>query len=664
MFRIAAGLLSWIAFVALVPGPMAQELAESSVEDLVQREEIRSAVETAIENYLGATGGKRIDAAIEGIRSLSEYGDKAVPYLANELEQENLGSYDFVAYALGVLESPAAEIALREAIERAEATPGAASMARKAWVCWALSLHGEIDALKLVNEGTHRSAKFPMHRQMTVLEVIAVQTAPESVPILLQQLETWSEIEDQRGDQRFVLRALRRLGHSASEPALIKIIEQNKDQPALRAQTADALRSVETPDSVAALTLALQDPEPGVRRAAAFALMWMDRPGDVAKLLEILASEEDLRVREALYKIVAAHAQPAQVPQFLAQWNRPDPEDRRHFISVLPSLKSDKATSILLQAIEDPSEAVAMTAVIPLAETEDPAALSRLREVLASTPRWGIVREIAKVATANDIEKLAPPLVQRFVEASKLDAESQRGLMSATDRMAEALIALRYTSALSKIRRAREAATDSEMIEVLDGTIDAMELLRKNGKDVAKWIPLLRDADPMRSRLARHRLAELGGEASTNALLEAYDGLDTLAKLDTLLLLERMDSPAVRALLRRLLLEPEYYEGEHEGERKTTAGIVRSFGDQEMLDLLIEAVRLRDGRDVENLIYVAAIAQKEALPLLDEYRLSRFQYLSLTRGYEQEVLDWIARRLESGLPIERYDQPANRMVIR
>ena len=662
MFRTGVGLL---VLIALASTPMAQELVESPVEDLVAREEIRSAVETALENYLGASGRVRLDVAVEGIRSLMPYGEDVVPYLANELEQETYASFDFVAYALGLIQTPAAEVALREAIERAEATPGAAAMARKAWVCWALGLHGEIDALKLVNEGTHQAAKFPMHQQMTVIEAIAVQTAPEATGVLLQQLKTWGDTEDKRGDLRFVMRALRRLGDPASVPTLIEIIEQNEDQPALRAQAADALRSVETPDSVAALVIALKDPIPGVRRAAAFALMWMDQPGDAVKqLLELLETEEDLRTREALYKVVAANVQPEQIPQFLAQWNRPDPEDRRLFVIALPRLKSEETISILSDAADDPSDVVARLAVSPLAKSGGKAAVDRLKELLASSTRWNIVREIAKAASTNRMKELAPGLTQRLVGASRLDPATTRGLIPACDRLGQALIDLRHTAALAKLRRAREPVTDPEMVELFDEVIGALELLRANGKDVAKWVPLLRDADSDRSRLARSRLAELGGESSTAALLEAYDELEILARLDTLLILQEMDSPAVRALLRRLLLEPESYEVEREGERKTAAWVARSFGDEEMLDLLIEATRLREGRDVEHLIYVAAMAQEKALPLLGEYRLSRMHYLGLSRGYEQEVLDWIMRRLKAGLSIERYDQPPSRLLVR
>jgi HEAT repeat protein len=584
--------------------------------------------------------------------------------LANELEQETFASFDFVAYALGLIQNPASEAALREAIERAEATPGAAAMARKAWVCWALGLHGEIDALKLVNEGTHQAAKFPIHRQMTVIEAIAVQTAPEAVGLLLQQLQSWGETEEKRGDLRFVVRALRRLGDPTSAPTLIEIVEQNEDQPALRAQAADALRSVETADSVAALVTALNDPIPGVRRAAAFALMWMDRPRDVKKLLELLTTEEDLRTREALYKIAAAHVQPEQISQFLEQWSRPDPEDRRLFIIALPLLKSEEKIPILIDAAGDPSDVVAMLAIGPLAASGGKAAMDRLQELLVSAERWNIVREIAKAASADGFEELAPGITRRLVDGSRLPVATTRGLMSASDKLAQALIDLRHTAGLAKLRRARKALTNPEMVEVFDDVIEALELIRANGKDVAKWVPLLSDVNPDHSRLARSLLAELGGEQATAALLRAYDEVDVLARLDILLILVEMDSPAVRGLLRRLLLEPESYEVEREGERKTAAWIARSFDDEEMLDLLIDAVRLREGRDIEHLIYVAAIAQKKALPLLREYRLSRLHYLGLSRGYEQEVLDWIIRRLDAGLSIERYDQPPTRLLVR
>jgi HEAT repeat protein len=663
VLRYAAAIIAAVWLCATC-STLAQDLVDAPVEDLLAQEEIRAAVETAIDDYLAATGGGRIDAAIEGIESLERYGERVVPFLANELEQERYETFDFLTYALGMLETPAAEVPLRQAIERAEATPGAAAMARKAWSCWALGLHGSVDALVLVNEGTHRAGEFPMHAQTTVLEAIALQTAPASVEVLLEQLASWGDSEKLRGDRRFVLRALRRLADPRSAAKVIAILD-NTEEPALRAQAADALRSVDLPEARAALLKALKDPVPGVRRAAAFALDWMDYPGDADPILDLLETEDDLRTREGLYSVAVSRIQPDGLPRLLAQWNRPDPDDRRHFVRFIARVQDERVLPTLDSALDDPNRFVSMIAVAPFAERGGRVVEDRLLELLEQTPHWTIVLEIAKAAARHGMKRLAPALTARMLEAVQFSKPAAiPGLSAASEQLGRTLVDLRHTPAVNKLRRIREQVQDPMLAEDLERTVDSLELLRKRGKSAAKWAPLLLDERQHRRKLARNRLAELGGDDAIAALIEAYEASEPLDRLGILRELQQMDSPAVRALLRRLLLEQASYRVEREGERKLAAWIARSFGGEEMLGLLEAAVRMREGRDVETLIYAVALGGRKSISLIEDYRLSRLRFLGLPRGYEQEVLDWIVRRIRAGQSIERYDQPPLRLVVR
>jgi len=661
VYRIGAAILIAAGLCGATAPLSAQELLEATEEELVAREQVRSAVETALANYSVAPSSDRVEVALESIRSLEPFGEAVIPYLANELEQDRTDNFDFVAYALGFLNFPGSADALWNSITRAEETPGTAALTRKAWACWALGLNGEIGALEEVNSGRHRSGHISMHASTTALEAIALQTAPEVVPILVAQYDLWAEAEDEevRADRRWVLRALRRVGDPAAIPKLGAIVATDED-PSYRAQAALALRSMETTESIEALLGALADEDPLVRRAASFALEWMMPPIDATPILEVLETETDPKARGALYRVAAATIRTDQTSRLLAQRNQPDAGDRRMFVKALGELEGDDIDEVIAASLEDPRNTVVLTTIELLANSGKAADRERLLAVFDGTSNPLAVQVIAETAGEQGWSEFAPIAARRLLAAASVDPTDRPGVRTTVDKLTRSLVRLRYTTALAKLRRSRKTVDDSIVAGLLDRAITQLELLRKNGKSVSKWIALAADSDSDLRRLAWSRLADLGDEAALDTLVSAFDDAEDAERWELLLLLEGLDTPQTRSLLRRLLLEPKSTPG----LRDQAAWNARRIGGAEMFELLTQSIVVRDGRDAKVMVYAAALGGEPALPFLRDYRLVRMRYLSYTRGKEQEVLDWIAQQLESGRPIGRYDLPPHKLVFR
>ena len=181
--------------------------AQDSSERLIAQERARGAVEAALEDYLSPTTSAeaRIDGTITAVEHLATVGPEVVPYLINELEHEIPGTFDFCAYALGYQHGPEAEAALREAMKRADEVDNSFGRARKAWAGWGLALQGKAESVDLFNEGKQLTSYYTMHDDTTVIESAGLLTAPESIPLLLAQLEEHRELKRYR---TWTLRAL------------------------------------------------------------------------------------------------------------------------------------------------------------------------------------------------------------------------------------------------------------------------------------------------------------------------------------------------------------------------------------------------------------------------------------------------------------------------
>jgi len=285
--------------------PPAVTSGDEATDELLARERIRASVEAILEEYMqGEPDGEVVVAkAIVAAESFAALGPDVAPYLINELEQERPGLFDLCAYSLGMLATPDAEMALRDAAARADDEPGSEALTRKAWALWGLALQGRVDALRLTVEGRHRTFDYAMHHRTSLLEAVAFLTAPASVPVLLDLLDVFASDAERYRERRAVLDALRRVGDSSAAPRILPLLEHAN--PAVRGNAASALRSMGTPEVIAALVLVLDDEHRIVRQNAAAALEYIGASGQQKKILERLDRETDIYARRSLYRLLA-----------------------------------------------------------------------------------------------------------------------------------------------------------------------------------------------------------------------------------------------------------------------------------------------------------------------------------------------------------------------
>jgi hypothetical protein len=76
---------------------------------------------------------------------------------------------------------------------------------------------------------------------------------------------------------------------------------------------------------------------------------------------------------------------------------------------------------------------------------------------------------------------------------------------------------------------------------------------------------------------------------------------------------------------------------------------------------LRQAVERRGGRDAKVLVYLALLARKDALPVLERYRVSRLRYMRWKGGTEMEQLDRVSRWIAGDWSLQTVDLPPSRL---
>jgi hypothetical protein len=121
---------------------------------------------------------------------------------------------------------------------------------------------------------------------------------------------------------------------------------------------------------------------------------------------------------------------------------------------------------------------------------------------------------------------------------------------------------------------------------------------------------------------------------------------------------------AAHELVERLLLDPTYDTPPMRSLREMAGWSARRIGGDAMFDLLSAAVERRQGRDARLTVYAALVGGEKALPLIRDYRRERMRHVGWYLADETAKLDWVARRLIQGLPIDSLDRPPALMMLR
>lgn len=645
------------------PDPPAVTTGDEATDELLAQERLRASVEAILVEYLESAprGDVRVAKAIAAAEGFVALGPDVAPYLINELEQERPGLYDLAAYALGMLGTPEAEMALRDAASRADDDPGKEAFARKAWALWGLGLQGHVDALRLAVEGRHRVANYSMHQRTSVMESVALQTAPACLPVLLDILDTVASDEERFRERRSVLRALRRLGDASAAPRVLPLLEHADYR--VRSETASALRTLGTPEVVDALVQALDDDQLMVRQNAAAALEYIGASGRQKKILERLDQETDPYARGSLYRLLADTAGTQAFDRLNRYAGRSDAKDRRHLIEALEIVDDPRRVPFLREALSDADNGVALQAVLTLGRLGGDGAVEALSEAVTNARAnvaQAAARQLARLDASPAGAAIARRLLDDFLAAPVSDASERFGV----ENTMATLVTLGHTKAIRGLREALDRQPDPSLKRRIEATIGQLELIQQNRRKVDRWVASSTASEPETRQLAWLRLGSIGSAEAAQALVAAFDTADRTDRKEILRVLGNVAETHAAPLLERVLMDP-FFDHPHETPlRDMAAWSARRVGGDAMFELLEAAARRRHGRDARVLIYAAVLGGDRALPLLDALRVPRMRYLGWQRGNEQAQLDRIATRIATGRSIARMDVPPEHLLFR
>lgn len=644
-----------VAFLLTASAVGAQ--SSTTAERLIREEQVREAVEDAFDLMALKTpdGGIKNDNLVRAVDLVVAIGPEAIPYLIVELEQGHPDTFFFSVYALGRLGTEPVEIALREAAARADKAPGDWAALQKAWCCWALGLMGIPEAIDLVSEGKQSTGHTPIHANFTVLESIAVQTAPESLPHLTKQWEKYDPEPDPRYSKRVIhLKAIGHVPNEESRKLLVRVL--NEDHPILARQAAYSLGENDSVEAMNTLLEALDTPDVRVRRAVALALSETPLTGQLEKPAARLEVEENTIVRGALYRLIARAGGAQYTDLLLEQWGREDPVDRMQLVHVMPELEAQKVVPVLREALRDPASQVSIAAAVALADVGSPDAVQTLIDSVPS-PFWTLASTCVDQLVRIHETRAAGPIAKRLIE-NELDVvvvDPRRRMQ--IEKLGDALVALGGTDRMDELREVASRQKDGFLVEYLERQIQQLQTLVDNGKKTKLWLEALGSSDPDVRMLAYDFLGRHGNAKTARALVDMFGRVEPEEGLAILRAVGRIDGEASRELIERVLTAPEFDGYERTALREQAAWNARQIGGEAMRDLLERAVVRRDGRDTLPLVYFAVLAGADAVPYLDRYRARRMSYINWKRGDEMKKLDWIRRQLTHGLSIASVDLP-------
>jgi HEAT repeat protein len=648
------------------PGVAAQETptAVLEAEELIAQERLRQQVEEAFElcRKPESDGALLNENFVTATQMMLEAGPGVVPFLVSELDQGLPETYFFCAYALGQLGTPDAEQALRRAIKKAERTPGSFALDRKAWAAYGLGLMGEADAIDALYEGQHLAGPRPMHRGMTLVEAIALLTAPESLSHLVSIQERLAGGgEEMERERTFALRALWRIADSSLVPLLTTISAEENHR--FRREAIRALAQIGTPEAMKRVSEALADPDDTVRRLAAIALERSESDIDLARVEQRLLEEDDTFVRGVYYRILADRGGSGKLSVLQKHLGRPDGVDRAALTSVIGRMDTTDSFPLLGRALNDPDSRVAAAAAHALGRLDRDAATDLLLRAVHST-EWTLAQSAVKALVENEVKRAGPVIADRLLNVELKGMVLDPRFRHQIDVLAQALVSLGHHKPLEGLREATERQTDPTLVASLNNYLSQLEELRKNGNDLPSWIEATRSSERAIRVLAYRRIPRFGKDAGDQALVRSFGRVDQEEGVEILDALGRSGTEPAQDLIVRVLTGAEFDSVTRFRLREMAAWSARRIGGERMSDALTQAVERRAGRDATVLVYLAVLEGNGALPVLKTYRTQRLRYLKWSRGEEWDGLDWLARRIAAGRPLYPFDVPPDELSLR
>ena len=634
--------------------------------ELIELERVRSVVDEAFELMTreAADGAESLEFMVRAADILENEGPAAVPFLIDELKQELPGTGLFCAYSLGLIGSPEALEALRQASDRAEKLRGRLAKHQKGWACYGLGLAGEVDAVRRINTGRHQVGKYPVHGSTSYLEAIAVRVGQPSVPELLRQLDRYGEEESLEFATRrsYVIRALGLVAAPETAEPLGKLA---MDAPlgVHRREAVHALEAIGTEQVVAPLIAALQDGDPRVCKSASAALNQLLPAEALSPVLEALKTEENGIVRGTLYQVVAGLKGPAALELLRPYWPGTDVHDRIGLLKAVAIADPLGGFDIVREAIDDSDFRISIPAVNIVATVDTPEARSLLLKIVGSQ-HWPLAQTAIELASAEQLEGAGTVIAERLFANELAGNVTEPATRSMIEIMTHALVQLDHVESAELLRQRATKQRDAGLAIDLRAAADLLDLIVAAGDaPVEPWLAVADSEDPARRMLAYRKLAEAGSLEALQALCRRFGRVGPKDGLEILRLLGTQDSEAGRELLTRVLIAPEFDSYRTLGLRDMAAWSTRRLGGAEAEAALLASIERRDGRDARVMVYYAVLAGERALPVYASFRAPRLRYLGAYRGREMHSLDRLVRRIADGDSIDAFDVEPSRLVF-
>jgi len=220
-------------------------------------------------------------------------------------------------------------------------------------------------------------------------------------------------LQDQRKDPEVRKNAAEALGKIKDPRAVEPLIEALKDKDfRVRWNAAEALGEIGDPKAVKPLIAALKDENSGVRSSAAFALGEIQDPRAVEPLIEAL-KDEDSDVRRRAATALGKIQDPRAVEPLIEALKDEDSGVRWRAAKALGEIGDPKAITPLIAALKDENSGVCSSAAFALGEIQDPKAVEPLIEALKdkdSWVRWNAAEALGKIKDPRVVEPLIEAL--------------------------------------------------------------------------------------------------------------------------------------------------------------------------------------------------------------------------------------------------------------
>lgn len=659
--RIPALLLCTL-LIGAIGSVQARDL--SPEEELLASEKLREQVEDAFLLCTDPPEGiyDQRSGCLEASRRLQAMGPEIIPFLENELLQET-PVLDFLAInTLGFMPSEKTAGILKETIQRLDRSEeNTKTRNKKVSALLALAIQGDPAVVDLANSGkVYVGLDRHLYQKVPALVVMAVLTAPESIPRLEKQIALYS------GDDRYLdqlLAATFSLAQVAVPGSFDTLAELSKHPEwPVRMATVDGFRRLGDRRSIDRLFEFLKDePDGRVRGEAALCLERLKPVEDYERLLAALETETYYPIRGTLYKIVAQIGGADAVPALLQHGGSRDPNDRRVLVTALGWTGSTRALPLVRQSVQDPSASVGMAALEALNRIGTPGAVDSLLAAIAN-PSIPVASTAVRLLVQRGERRAGPRIAARLLSRF-LERDAPPEDREIVGIFARALVELEQYPAHRELSAAFKRQTDLTVRDTLLEVTGQLRLLETNGDDVDAWAALLDHENHATRSLAITRLGRIAGAKAIDLLLKGFDEQDVEYQIDVVRNLHRADVGRIAPLLEEIMMSEKYDPPRFGPLRATAAWTAGRIGGRRMIDLLLTASEQVQGTNWYYLLYLMKAAGKDAIPHLQATRIPRLRQLDPWRWHETRILEAVADDLLAGVHNPLLDTPPEHLEI-